>query len=171
MPLVVIAADAISRAQPPPGLVALSEPRRAHGGLYSSGDAALVEATGEALQRAGFRDTDTWLDFSSMPGLYYLFDRECPIRYGEVGFFESESAQREVIGAIERNPRVRGVLMSSTSWFAMIDGVANSKRAPLVNAYIHENFHPFYRKGEVEFWLRNPADRDLDRAAPAESPR
>ena len=88
VPLVVIAADAISRAQPPPGLFALSEPPRARGGLFWSEDAAMVKATGEAVREAGFRDTDTWLDFSSMPGLYYLFDRECPIRYGEVGFFE-----------------------------------------------------------------------------------
>ena len=169
VPLAVMIADSISSPRPPPGLVALSEPPRARGGLFADGDAALVQATGEALRRAGFRDTDTWLDFSSMPGLYYLFDRDCPIRYCEVAFFESETAQREVIGAVDRNPRVRGVLMGS-HWFAAIDGVANSARAPLVIAYIRGNFTPFFRKGDMEFWLRKDAAGDARRAAPAASP-
>ena len=121
---VVIVADQIASARPPPGLVALSEPPRARGGLFWPDDAAMVQTTGDALRRAAFRDTDTWLDFSSMPGLYYLFDRDCPIRYGEVAFFETAEAQREVIGSVDRNPRVRGVLMAS-HWFASIDGVAN----------------------------------------------
>jgi hypothetical protein len=151
--LFVTIADSIANSRPPPGLEALSEPPRAHGALFSTEDAAIVVATGEALRRGGFRETDTWLDFSSMPGLYYLFDRDCPIRYYEVGFFESEKAQREVIDAVERNPRVRGVLLGS-HWFGSIDGVTNAVRAPLVDAFIREKFRPFYRKGDIELWLR-----------------
>jgi hypothetical protein len=150
--LFALVANSIATSTPPSGAVALSELPRARGALFWSGDAAYVTATAEALRQAGFRRDDTWLDFASMPGLYYLFDRDCPIRYYEVGFFETESAQKEVIAAVERNPRVRGVLMPSL--WGSIDGMSNVVRAPLVAAFVREKFRPFYREGDVEFWLR-----------------
>jgi hypothetical protein len=147
---------AVAHPPAPGDLRMLSEPPRARGGAFFRGaDAEIVAATGEMMRRAGLGRNDTWLDFASVPGLYYLFERDCPIRYYEVGFYESESAQREVIAAVERNPHVRAVLM--TAPLGEIDGVPNAKRAPLVAAFIRERFRPFYRERGIEFWLRKDA--------------
>jgi len=130
----------------------LVAPRRARGALFRSPERALVARTAEMIERAGFRKEDTWLDFANEPGLYFLFERPSPIRYYEVPFYESESAQREVIAAVERNPRVRAVLLSGA--YPNIDAVSNETRAPLVARYVRENFRPFLREDGVEFWIR-----------------
>lgn len=152
--LLALVGNAIEFTEPARGTVALSEPPRARGGLFVPTDAALVAATAEMMRRAGFRGGDTWFDFASMPGLYYLFDRDCPIRYYEVGFYETETAQREVIAAVAANPRIRAVLVSTA--MGSIDGVTNAARAPLVAAFVADHFRPFYRDGVAEFWLRKP---------------
>jgi hypothetical protein len=149
-------ASAIANPWPPPGTASLSQPARARGGVFGPADAALVAATAEMMRLAGFGRDDTWFDFASVPGLYYLFDRNCPIRYYEVGFYETEDAQREVIAAVERNPHVRAVLRSNPR--GTIDGVPNAVRAPRVEEFIRERFRPFYREGEVEFWLRKEGE-------------
>jgi hypothetical protein len=148
----------------PAGAVALDQPARARGALFQSFDAVLVRSAAEAMRRAGFRDGDTWLDFSGAPGLYYLFNRPCPIRYYEVGFYETEAAQREVIAAVERNPHVRLVLMKGY-WPFAIDRVPNDVRAPLVAAWIREHFRPFYEEGGIEWWLRKDATGESSPAA------
>jgi hypothetical protein len=125
---------------------------RARGGLFRDFDAESIAATGEMMRRAGFGPDDTWLDFGNAPGLYYLFGRDCPIRYYEPGFYETDSAQREVVAAIEANPRVRAALVATG--FGAIDGVTNAARAPLVAELIGREFRPFYRNGRVEFWIR-----------------
>ena len=149
-------AYAIAHAPVPAETVMLEQPPRARGGLFPAGDAKLVAATANMLRAGRMAQDETWLDFGNAPGLYYLFDRDCPIRYYEPGFYESESAQREVIAAVERNPRVRAALMSAgpALAFGAIDRVSNAKRAPLVDAFIRERFRPFFREGEVEFWLK-----------------
>ena len=139
----------------------LAAPRRARGALFRRPERVLIARTVEMMERAGFRDDDTWLDFANEPGLYFLFDRRCPIRYYEVAFYESESAQREVIAAVRRNPQVRAVLMSGT--YPLIDGVSNEIRAPFVARYIRENFRPFLREDGIEFWIRR--DGSASRAA------
>jgi hypothetical protein len=106
------------------------------------------------IRQADLRGGDTWLDFANAPGLYYLFDRDCPIRYYEVPFYEAESAQDEVIAAVDANPRVRTVLISSGLLAQTIDGLDNATRAPRVAAFLRERFRPFYRAGGIEFWLR-----------------
>ena len=138
-----------------PGLVTLERPERARGALFSAPDVALVRATEELIRVAGFSADDTWLDFANAPGLYYLFNRNCPIRYYEVPYYETPAAQAEVIAAIERNARVRAVLIADGLPSEPIDGVANALRAPRVAQYLNENFHPFFRRGAVVFWLRN----------------
>jgi len=147
----------IGQAIPPRPLGAnlepLTEPRRAHGAVFYTHDRYVVAATAEMMSRAEFGEGDTWLDFANEPGLYFVFDRPCPIRYYEVPFYESESAQREVIEAVERNPRVRAVLLSGA--FPPIDGVSNAARAPLVAEFIRDHFRPFLHEGGVEFWIRN----------------
>jgi len=142
----------------------LAAPRRARGALFRRPERVLVARTVEMMERAGFREEDTWLDFANEPGLYFLFDRRCPIRYYEVAFYESESAQREVIAAVRRNPRVRAVLMSGT--YPLIDEVSNEIRAPLVARYIRENFRPFLREDGIEFWIRRDGHPLPSPAAP-----
>ncbi len=150
--LTAVMADAVVQARPRADTRPLGEPPRARGAVFRQADIWLIQATAEMMEKAGFRKNDTWLDFANTPGLYYLFDRDCPIRYYEVPFYESESAQREVIDAVARNPRVRAALMSSG--YPPIDFLPMSARAPLVASFIRENFRPFYRAGGIEFWLR-----------------
>ena len=148
---------ALSTVTVPPGAVELTTPRRAAGALFPTEDAEAVRATGEFLASGGLAPSDTWLDFSNAPILYFLFDRDCPIRYYEVAFFQTADAQREVIAAISRNPRVKAVLVATGRPGDRVDGIPNAERAPLVDDFIRRSFHPAYRRGGVEFWLRNRA--------------
>jgi hypothetical protein len=127
---------------------------RARGALFRADEAALVRATAGMIEEAGFGPTDTWLDFANAPGLYYLLARDCPIRYYEVPFYESADAQREVIEAVEGNPAVKAVLMTTGLAAQAIDGIPNAVRAPRVAAFIAEKFRPFYSAGGVTFWIR-----------------
>jgi hypothetical protein len=149
-----VAARAVARPWTPPDARKVENLARAEGAVFVPADAALVGATREMIRRAGFRPGDTWLDFANAPGLYYLFDRDCPIRYYEVPFYESEAAQDEVIASLSANPRVRAVLMSSGLLAQSIDDLTNAERAPRVAAFLRERFRPFYREGPVEFWIR-----------------
>jgi hypothetical protein len=150
-------AQSIASPSAPAGTVPLDRPPRARGAVFRSLDVALVRSTAEAMRRAGFREGDTWFDFGSAPDLYYLFDRDCPIRFYEVGFYETEAAQREVIAAVKRNPRVRMVLMKG---YYEVDGIPSATRAPLVAAFLRDSFRPFYREDGIEWWLRKEAPRE-----------
>ncbi len=147
-------AGAIVRPWIPPGVRAVDGLERARGAVFDPRDAALIEATARMIREAKLGSGDTWLDFANAPGLYYLFDRDCPIRYYEVPFYESESAQREVIATVAANPRVRTVLMFSGLLAQDIDHISNSERAPLVAAFLREHFRPFSNHGGIEFWIR-----------------
>ncbi len=149
-----VAARAVARPWTPPDVRKVDDLPRADGAVFFPADAALVGATREMIRRAGLRPGETWLDFANAPGLYYLFDRDCPIRYYEVPFYETEAAQDEVIAAVGANPRVRAVLMSSGLLAQSIDALTNAERAPRVAAFLRERFRPFYREGPVEFWIR-----------------
>lgn len=140
-----------------PNTSPLEQPRRARGATFRRDDRTLILRTAEMMQRAGFRDSDTWLDFASEPGLYFLFDRHCPIRYYEVPFYESDAAQQEVIDAVTRDPHVRAVLVSAV--YPPIDGISNAVRAPRVYEFLRLRFHPFFREDGVEFWLRDREER------------
>ena len=150
------AAGAIARPWTPPGARPVEGEglSRARGAVFPATDAALIEATSEMIRRADLRDGETWLDFANAPGLYYLFDRDCPVRYYEVPFYETESAQREVIAALAANPGVRVVLVSSGLLAQEIDHISNDERAPRVAAFLRERFRPYWSSGAVEFWIR-----------------
>jgi hypothetical protein len=135
-----------------PDVAGLDSPRRAFGAVFRRPERLLVARTAEMMEHAGFGADDTWLDFANEPGLYFLFDRPCPIRHYEVPFYESDAAQREVIAAVRGNPHVRAVLVSGT--YPPIDGIPNRMRAHLVAEYISENFRPFLREDGIEFWIR-----------------
>jgi hypothetical protein len=147
-------AGAIVHPWIPPGARAVDGLERARGAVFDPRDAALIDATARMIREANLRSGDTWLDFANAPGLYYLFDRDCPVRYYEVPFYESESAQREVIATVAANPRVRTVLMFSGLLAQDIDHISNSERAPLVAAFLREHFRPFSNHGGIEFWIR-----------------
>jgi hypothetical protein len=148
-------AFALAHPEPPP-FATFEQPPRARGAHFPPADAALVRATSALIEKANLSRDETWLDFANVPGLHYLFDRDCPIRYYEVPFYESESAQDEAIAALERNPKVRAVLVKSGLPSDPIDGVANGVRAPKVAKYVELNFEPFLAQDGVEFWLRRP---------------
>jgi hypothetical protein len=148
------AAKAIVHPWIPPDVRTIDGLPRAEGAVFFPWDAALIEATAEMIREADLRPGETWLDFANAPGLYYLFDRDCPIRYYEVPFYESEAAQDEVIAAVAANPRVRTALMSSGLLAQTIDDLTNSERAPRVAAFLRERFRPFSRSGGIEYWIR-----------------
>jgi len=148
---------AVAIAHPAPALATFEDPPRARGGRFPSTDATLIRATNALIREAKLSAEDTWLDFANVPGLYYLFERDCPIRYYEVPFYESESAQEDVIAALERNPKVRAVLVRSGLPSDPIDNVPNAVRAPKVATFLEFNFQPFLKQDGVEFWVRRPS--------------
>ena len=86
--------------------------------------------------------------------LYFLLDRDCPIRQIEVAFYETEQRQSEVIGRIEKNPRIRFALIPGDPDTTAVDAISNRVRAPMVYAYLQEHFTPDYEEGGVVFWRR-----------------
>jgi len=150
-------AGAIVRPWIPPGVRAIDGLVRARGAVFDARDARLIDATSRMIREANLRSDETWLDFANAPGLYYLFDRDCPIRYYEVPFYESEIAQREVVAAVSGNPKVRAVLMYSGLLAQDIDQIPNSERAPVVAAFIRETFRAYSNADGVEFWIRKDA--------------
>jgi len=155
--LVALIADAIANARPVQNAIPLSDPPRANGAVFRPGDVDLIRATREMMRRAHFRPADTWFDFADAPGLYYLFDRRCPVRYAEAPFYETEDGQREVVRALSIRQDVRTALVSH-DW--TIDGIPSPVRAPLVAEYLRTHFHPFYKAGTIEFWLRSDGESD-----------
>lgn len=98
---------------------------------------------------------DTFFDFANMPGLYFTLDRHCPIRMYEVPFYETGDLQRETIAKLQSDPHVRLALMQFTNredvW---IDSVPNPVRAPLVFAWLQQNFRPLVARDGVAIWIR-----------------
>lgn len=134
----------------------LANPPRAGGALFKEGDVQTVEMIGRALTQAGLRQDQTWFDFANLPALYYLFDRDCPIRYYEVPFFQDPARQQEVIAALDANPSVRlAILPASGSTAYAIDGIPNELRAPAVFDYIRRRFRPLLTDNAVEVWIRS----------------
>ena len=113
----------------------------------------------EAAQRFELAVGDTYYDFANAGLLYYLLQRDCPIPWLEVPLYQSAARQRGVIELLQRNPRVRSVLVSFPGDFSAIDGVSNRQRAPLVWRYVQENFEPAFSDAGVEFWRRKKVPR------------
>jgi hypothetical protein len=147
-------AAALAARPPSPEYVYPTSPAALRGAGFTPGAATTIASVGQFASRH-LGPEDTWLDFTSTPVLYFYFSRRCPIRFYEVAFFESPDAQREVIRAVERNHRVRAVLVHLNGGGGAIDGVPNSVRAPLVWEYVQRHFHPESASDNVTFWLRN----------------
>lgn len=127
---------------------------RARGALYLADDAAVIHG---AVKYASARlaPDETFLDFTNRGILYFLLDRDCPIREYEVANYETVARQQEIIRRIESNPKVVAVLLPGPSGRYMVDGVPNADRAPLVWNYIRTHFHPDFEEGDTLFWRRN----------------
>jgi len=127
---------------------------RAQGALSRISDAAIIDAV-QRYAASHLKPNETWFDFTNRGNLYFLLDRDCPMRQLEVAFYETEERQRDVIRRIEQNPRIRFALMPSDPIdTTAVDGVRNRDRAPLVYAYLHEHFVPDHEEGGVNFWRR-----------------
>jgi hypothetical protein len=127
---------------------------RARGALTKSGDAAVIEVV-QRYVASHLQPNETWFDFTNRGNLYFLLDRDCPMRQVEVAFYEAEERQREVIRRIEQNPRIRFALMPPEPMDnTAVDGVPNRVRAPLVYAYLQTHFTPDHEEAGVNFWRR-----------------
>lgn len=133
-------------------LVDMEDPPRARGVFFDRDEVATIQAAGRYIGHLA--PGETWFDFTNRGLLYFLFDRDCPIRAVEVAFYEKEAQQREVIAAIERNPRVVAALVPAQLGECAVDNVPNATRAPLVWSYLQEHFRPEYQEGSVVFWRR-----------------
>lgn len=125
---------------------------RARGALFTPGAAKVIEDVDRyARERLGLGDT--FFDFADVPNLYFLLNRDCPVRQIAVPFYESEPLQRDVIARIERNLHVRAALVRPDA-NGGIDGVPNSVRAPLVWRYLQTRFTPDVQAGDIVIWRR-----------------
>jgi hypothetical protein len=126
--------------------------KRAEGAVFDRATAAALGSV-QSFLKSSLRPGETFYDFSNAGLLYYLFDRDCPVRHVEVTLYESEEAQREVISVLERNRRIRAVLMTFPTAY-MIDELSNSVRAPLIERYLVAHFQPAVEENGVAFWVR-----------------
>ncbi|HWW60418.1 MAG TPA: hypothetical protein VN181_03530, partial [Thermoanaerobaculia bacterium] len=109
---------------------------------------------------ANLKPDETFFDFTNRGLLYFLLDRDCPIRQYEVAFYETEEKQREVITRLQRDPRVvMAIVPAAGNDGTSVDDVANTLRAPLVWKYLQENFEPATREGDVVIWRRRSGVR------------
>ena len=161
-PTLHLAIDASLRRQRGPldsSLRQIAGVPRARGAFFRDTDAAIVEQA-NAYQSTRLAADETFFDFTNRSLFYYLFDRDCPIRQINVDFYESAELQREVIAAIEHNPRVRAALVPAPDEGIGLDGIPNTTRAPLVWQYLQRHFTPDYAEGGVVFWRRQLIDQN-----------
>ena len=124
---------------------------RMRGVLVREGEAAQLASVKKYVSLT-LQPDETFFDFTNRAIFYYLLNRDMPVRHVEVAYYQSEERQREVIAAIERNPRIRAALVPPGG--VSVDGIPHETRAPLVWQYLQENFYPDFQEGEVVFWRR-----------------
>jgi len=136
-------------------LVTIDDLPRARGAWFSKDDARTVQTARSFVGRS-LGPVETFVDFTNRPMLYFLLDRDCPIRQLGPSWYEPEARQRAVIAAIDRNPHVRGALVpNGTGDGTGLDNVPNQVRAPLVWQYLQTHFTPQYEENGMVWWHRN----------------
>jgi hypothetical protein len=148
--LLVLSGVRGARGPADPNLVEIGDIPRAHGAFFSRDDAATA-GNAKLFVDEHLRPDETFFDFTNRPMLYFLLDRDCPIRDLGPAWYEPQSRQREVIAALDRNPRVRAALIDANTG---LDGVPNEVRAPLVWQYVQQHFEPRFTSGNLVFWIR-----------------
>ncbi|HXO20838.1 MAG TPA: hypothetical protein VOA87_13050 [Thermoanaerobaculia bacterium] len=152
--LAVVAIERNARGIQEPRWTEVPGVPRAQGALFETPDAELVAAAKQYFG-AHLAPGDTFFDFMNRGLLYYLFDRDCPLRQVEVAFYEPEARQREVIARIEANPHIRFALLPPANDDCNgVDCVPNRIRAPLVWQYLQQRFTPDLATERVMFWKR-----------------
>ena len=125
--------------------------RRAAGVVFDGQTLAALQSTQRFLFT--LRPGDTFVDFANAGLLYYLFDRQTPIRYMNVLMYESDAAQREVISSLERQHVAAALIVFPTA-LSNVDDVPNRNRAPLVWNYLQTHYAPALNENGVVFWRR-----------------
>jgi hypothetical protein len=127
---------------------------RARGALTKAGDAVVIDVV-QRYAASHLQPNETWFDFTNRGNLYFLLERDCPMRQVEVAFYESDERQRDVIRRIEQNPHIRFALMPpEPTDNTAVDGIPNRVRAPLVYAYLRAQFTLDREEGGVGLWGR-----------------
>lgn len=130
-------------------------PPRAGGERVPAGQAAALAAFREAID-ARLGPGETFFDFANQPALFFFADRVPPIRFHTVAQYESPERQREVIEALRaKKPPI--VVLTET-FYANLDGVSNSKRAPEVVRYLAEHYEKEAAVGDWRLARRKPGD-------------
>ncbi|HKS24835.1 MAG TPA: hypothetical protein VJZ76_18715 [Thermoanaerobaculia bacterium] len=133
-------------------LVTIDDLPRARGAWFSRDDARTVE-TARKFVAQSLGPVETYVDFTNRPMLYFLLERDCPLRQLGPSWYEPEARQRAVIAAIDRNPAVRAALVPGSAADGL-DNVANEVRAPLVWQYLQTHFAPQYEENGMVWWHR-----------------
>jgi hypothetical protein len=126
---------------------------RARGAVVNP-ETAKALASAQRFLTTQLRPDETFYDFAGAGSLHYIFDRKSPVRMIEVAMSERTETQREIVATLERNRRVRAVLILFPGGITHVDNIPNSDRAPLVWRYIHEHFRPAFHENGAEFWTR-----------------
>ena len=146
----------LRRAEGPmaPGVVEVDRPPRAAGAFYQERDAKVIRTVSDYVS-SRLRPDETFFDFTNRGALYFLLDRDVPIRQMEVAFYETPQRQREVIARLASNPKVRlAVVPRPGDPTVMVDGVPNEARAPEVWEYLQARFRPAFEDDGVVIWER-----------------
>jgi hypothetical protein len=126
---------------------------RAEGAWFREKDAAIIAASHDYLDRVVGPD-GTFFDFTNRGLLFFLLNRDIPVRQIEPAFYETEELQKEVIARIEGNPRVRAALVPKGMDDQTGVDIPNQLRAPLVWKYLQDHFRPDYEDDNIVFWRR-----------------
>lgn len=126
---------------------------RAQGALFRDKDIAVIDTVYRYASAHLHGPDDTFFDFTNRGVLYFLLDRNVPVRQIQPAEYETEERQREVIALIANNPWVKFAIVP-TAPDQGIDNVGNETRAPLVWKYLQDHFEPDFREGAVEIWKR-----------------
>lgn len=127
--------------------------RRADGALFRKEHAVAMQTLAVFSARHLPKEA-TFFDFASMPIVYYLLEKPCPIRQYEVPFFEPIGLQREVIDRISNDPTVVATLATFPDRNFPIDGVRSEVRAPVVAEYLRRSYRPAFAQSGVVIWRR-----------------
>jgi hypothetical protein len=146
----VLGVNRAARGTAPAEWIEVRDLPRARGAYWHTRDAAMLAGVQKYLALS-LKPGETFFDFTDSGILYYVFNRDCPIRQYEVAFYETEELQREVIRRLE-SPHVRAVLFREGRH--SVDGIPSEWRAPLVHQYIVANFEKDFEEGDVTFWRR-----------------
>ncbi|HEV2719909.1 MAG TPA: hypothetical protein VG323_07795, partial [Thermoanaerobaculia bacterium] len=140
-----------------PSLVTIDDLPRARGAWFSRDDARTV-ATARKFVAQSLGPVETFVDFTNRPMLYFLLERDCPLRQLGPSWYEPEERQRQVIAAIDGNPAVRAALVpNGIADGTGLDNVPNQTRAPLVWQYLLTHFAPQFEENGMVWWHRKPA--------------